>query len=271
MATDLKERIPLAVTPIWKIIYAITVAGCFFFAIEGFQALYLAQDLTDLGMPALAILFFGGGGFMVLRVLTRPPGRIEVRPDGFLIQSYFTAGVAEWENVEQIGPFTALGLSYLGIRLKDVESYITSRERLADRTVTREVALVSFAARALFTMAKIPLVKNALEIIMSLMGYSRLPESLREADLMEYNRKNFGYQLMFPRFLLAEKPAEVAERLQEALNQARQRATSPKTPKEPTSSPAPGQSEKECPMCAEIIKAKAKICRFCGHKFADTP
>ncbi len=24
---------------------------------------------------------------------------------------------------------------------------------------------------------------------------------------------------------------------------------------------------KECPMCAEIIKKKAKICRYCNHKF----
>ncbi|MDR3597684.1 zinc ribbon domain-containing protein [Clostridium sp.] len=25
--------------------------------------------------------------------------------------------------------------------------------------------------------------------------------------------------------------------------------------------------EKECPMCAEKVKFKAKICRFCGYKF----
>lgn len=28
-------------------------------------------------------------------------------------------------------------------------------------------------------------------------------------------------------------------------------------------------SEKVCPMCAETVRAEAKICRFCGHKFED--
>lgn len=27
---------------------------------------------------------------------------------------------------------------------------------------------------------------------------------------------------------------------------------------------------KECPMCAEMIKAKAKLCRYCGHKFENS-
>lgn len=26
---------------------------------------------------------------------------------------------------------------------------------------------------------------------------------------------------------------------------------------------------KECPQCAEVVKAKAKICRFCNHKFEE--
>ena len=26
---------------------------------------------------------------------------------------------------------------------------------------------------------------------------------------------------------------------------------------------------KECPQCAELVKARARICRFCGHTFAE--
>ena len=28
-------------------------------------------------------------------------------------------------------------------------------------------------------------------------------------------------------------------------------------------------TEKECPMCAEMVKIKAKKCRFCGHMFGE--
>ena len=32
-------------------------------------------------------------------------------------------------------------------------------------------------------------------------------------------------------------------------------------------SPDPQSDTKECPMCAETVKAKAKICRFCNYRF----
>lgn len=29
--------------------------------------------------------------------------------------------------------------------------------------------------------------------------------------------------------------------------------------------------EKKCPRCAELVKAEAQVCRFCGHDFVTTP
>lgn len=31
---------------------------------------------------------------------------------------------------------------------------------------------------------------------------------------------------------------------------------------------ADSAAEKQCPDCAEIVKAEARVCRFCGYRFA---
>ena len=35
--------------------------------------------------------------------------------------------------------------------------------------------------------------------------------------------------------------------------------------------PKPVATEIACPMCAETIKAAAKVCRFCGHQIEQAP
>ena len=33
--------------------------------------------------------------------------------------------------------------------------------------------------------------------------------------------------------------------------------------------PSGGEDRKECPRCAELIKQKAKYCRFCQYEYTD--
>jgi len=61
---------------------------------------------------------------------------------------------------------------------------------------------------------------------------------------------------------------QIAEQLKVALDRARQSVGFAGSAAPPSPKKAPtGPDEKECPMCAETVKARAKICRFCGHKF----
>jgi hypothetical protein len=60
--------------------------------------------------------------------------------------------------------------------------------------------------------------------------------------------------------LWQQEPSETAQEGKEP-EQARQT--------EPQPSIAPGQPSKTCPSCAEVIRAGARVCRYCGHEFTE--
>ena len=79
---------------------------------------------------------------------------------------------------------------------------------------------------------------------------------------------------------LKTKDQRQAESLVAALREAigRHAVRPPPAPQTSVESPAiPEEAEpedtpgtKECPMCAELVKARARICRYCRHEFGDS-
>lgn len=255
------EYIPLVLSPVRKLLHAVLAGWFILGGSKAFLELVSVEKLQDFVINLLIIIFSGLGSSIMVWIITRPPGRIEVRPEGILIQNIFTVGMVDWSNLAQVGAVNVQWKSHLGIRLENVERYLASRELLQDKRSIRDVKVMNFALRVLFPIVKLPIVKQCLDYINNLLGLVSVPERLREIDVLEINMKNYVYHLLLAGFLLPTKSAQIAEQLNVALDRARQNIGFARN------AAPPRPSKKECPMCAEIVKAKAKICRFCGHKF----
>jgi len=61
-----------------------------------------------------------------------------------------------------------------------------------------------------------------------------------------------------------------SDKVEQALAREGAESSAPSVSEPVAAQPIPA-NEKECPMCAENVKLRAKICRFCGHQFEAVP
>src|SRR5262249_28153597 len=107
------NRIVLRMSGAAKLLYIPVLIIALLFALLGVVILipaFIEQSVKDMGSAALAIVFFGGGGLLVLRYMIRTAGYLEIRKDGLFIDSYLSTGFISWRNLAEIGRFRAMGV-----------------------------------------------------------------------------------------------------------------------------------------------------------------
>jgi len=237
-----------------KFIYSITIVFGLLFGIGSIVALVESPD--DFVTPLIGIVFFGGGAIFIARLMRKDAGYIEIRDDGVLLDTYITIGFIPWSNLIMIGSVRAFGVKYLGISLNDISSYINSRRKLSAATRVGDLSLAQGFLR--FMLRAVP--RKALDILLALFGYTEFPSSPSEADILQWNKENYGYHILIQAFWLRNVEKTVAEL-------SRYQTEPQKLPKEKMTTDRVPEGYKKCPMCAEYVKVEAKICRYCRHSF----
>jgi hypothetical protein len=201
------KRIELKMTRAAKFVYWPTVVVSLCFALIGgiafiataMSATNFTFSLPNLGAFALAVLFFGGGAILILRLMLKKAGFLELQPDGLLIDTYLTTGFVSWDGIAAVGPVRTWGVKCLGIAVADVDLFIASRGKLLALTQSRNRAFTQLFLRF---MMVVPSTKIA-NVVLYLLGYTKIPESPSEADLFKWNKENFGYHILIPQFWIA--------------------------------------------------------------------
>lgn len=153
-------------------------------------------SLTQIGTLALGVVFFGGGAVLIFRIMIRKAGFLELREDGLLLDTYLTAGFLPWDQITAVGVIRAMGVKYLGIAVKDVDTFTASRAKQPRFTRSRDRALTQAFTRLMMATPATKLVNVPLYIL----GYTKIPDSPSESDLLKWNKDNFGHHILIHRF-----------------------------------------------------------------------
>jgi len=107
-----------------------------------------------------------------------------------------------------------------------------------------------------------------------------LPKSTTELDLMEWQGKSYGAQIILHRMWIADfdrvlreiatRARGFAEVKQPTCGDEPLRPRLHQPPAQQTIQPTgPASDLKTCPMCAESVQSQARICRYCRYSFDE--
>jgi hypothetical protein len=259
-----RQTIVLQMSPGMKALYGVCAVLGLLFALASAGALAEAPDGGEKLVFLIGIAFFGGGSLYVLWLLRKQAGRIEIGPQGLLLDTQMATGFVPWGRLAKVGATRIFGVRHLGLQLADVGAFIQSRHGLTGLTMASERALARGFMGGLLAAKKLALA----DVFTALLGLPKLPESADEASLLEYNAKAWDYHVLVPALWIRDPDA--AARAIEGRRPAPAEPARPESPRLVTEQAAAQDAElQKCPMCAETIRVDARVCRYCHYSLAE--
>lgn len=267
------KTIELKMSAAMKLAYTLVVLFGILYAIGGTYALLFPEEELSLesALPLLVgVIFFGGGSILVLRLMIRHAGTIEISDEGLAIDTYLTVGRIPWTNFVAVNSFRAMGAKYVGIQIRDIDEYIQSKQSIQNPKRSGDEILTQGFLRFMIAM-KIIIPEKLMDVVFSLFGLSGMPKSTQAKDLLLWNYENYGRHLLIQALWFRDIPGlikTISEGKPPVIESHPEPAAAP-APLPPTPPSGAPSDLKKCPMCAEFVKIDAKVCRFCRYSFEE--
>jgi len=117
--------------------------------------------------------------------------------------SFFCVGTSNWNNVAEIKVKRLYGFKYYCFKFLDLDAFLKGKDDTTDKAILKKARsgarLHGFAS---VIVKHIPLFGNIYELLLRAIGYSGLPSSNKDKDLLEWNGENYHCHVLTPASLM---------------------------------------------------------------------